>query len=433
MQDAAARRGVGMAFPAAVERVRAWGAPALVLAISVNGFFVYLALLDVMGVRPRTWLTAAYYAAFAVLMCALAWRLRGVLWSRLQAPDRLPRLYVGFAVALSAWYLLNVALLSHGTLAHKFAALLVLWSLPSALLAGALPRRAVDALAQALVALGLVFCVFEAVALLRNSHDVNRFSPIPYLDPISAGLIPALAAIACAALPSPPGRARAAQGAALGLLVAATVLPGSRSPVLSLLVGLAAVAAFTWRRSWRVLVLGVAVGLAAGWLLSRAVGSSGYYTTGVPGFAPGGGQQPISSLHIRREWWSAAIRAVPDKPLFGHGVAMLRDETPEAHRMGIQGERISPHNAIVESAYSLGALGVVLYGGLLLLTAAALYGLRGAFRLDPAALFALGFFVFAFVNSNVSGQIGDDGVRWAAGTLAVALYADSRRRARAPA
>lgn len=427
LTEAALQRGASHAV-----RIRAGSlpAPALALALSLNGFFLYLALLEALDVAPRTWLTATYYAVLAGVMCLLAWRERAVVAARFRAPTRVPLLYGLFAASLSAWYLANVALLSEGALAKKFAALLVLWSLPSALLAAALPRRLLERLLSALVGLGLVFTVFEVVAVARSSADVNRFSPIAYLDPISAGLIPAAAAISCLALRPRTPRGQALRLASFTLLVAATVLPGSRSPVLSLVVALAVMLAASWRGLWRVALVGLAVGLLGGWLVSRSVGSSGYYTTGVPGFgASGASQQPISTFKLRREWWARAVEDIPDRPLFGHGVAMLRDETPEARRMGIAGQRISTHNAIVESAYSLGALGFVLYMGLLALVFVALVRLRGSFASDHVALFALGLFVFAFVNSNVSGQIGDDGVRWAAGTLVVALYADVRRQA----
>ena len=430
-RDAVQGRGSDGLLARAAAELRSLGAPAIALAVSVNGFFLYLAVLDVLNVRPRTLLTAGYYALFAVVLCALAWRGRDVLRARLAAPTSLPLAYTLVAAALSAWYLANVALLSEGSLARKFAALLVLWSLPSALLAAALRRRQVEGLIRAMIGLGLLFCLFELVALVRNSADANRYSPIADLDPISAGLIPAAAAIACLALRPATRRGRALQLAAFATLVAATVLPGSRSPVLSLLVAAAAMAAFAWRQLGRLLLLGLVVGLAAGWLLSRSVGSAGYYTTGVPGFGTQATTQPISTFKLRREWWTQAVKDIPDRPLFGHGVAMLRDETPEARRMGIEGQRISPHNAIIESAYSLGALGFLLYTTLLALVAVALVRLRGAFGSDVTALFALGFFLFAFVNSNVSGQIGEDGVRWAAGTIAVALYADARRRAAA--
>jgi O-antigen ligase len=423
----AARRPAG-ALARAGSALRSVDLPALALALSVNGFFLYLAVLDVLNVTPRTAITATYYAVVGALMVTLAWRSRDVVAARLRSASRVPRAYALVAAALAAWYLANVALLSEGTLSRKFAALLVLWSLPSALLAASLTRRQVDAFVRGLFALGLVFCVFELVALLRNSPDANRYSPIADLDPISAGLIPATAAIAALALRPGDRRGRMLQLTAFAALVAATVLPGSRSPVLSLLVGGGLVAVFAWRRLGPAVLAALAIGLAAGWLLSRAVGSAGYYTTGVPGFGTTATTQPISTFNLRREWWTTAIKDIPDRPIFGHGVAMLRDETPEARRMGIAGERISVHNALIESAYSLGAIGFALYVTLLALVVVALVRLRGRFRADAAVLFALAFSAFALVNANVSGQIGDDGVGWAAATLAVALYADTRRR-----
>ena len=53
---------------------RSW--PAWLVAYSLNGFFVYLAVLDAVDVRPRTALTAMYYGLLCVALLATAWRRR---------------------------------------------------------------------------------------------------------------------------------------------------------------------------------------------------------------------------------------------------------------------------------------------------------------------------------------------------------------------
>ena len=55
------------------------------------------------------------------------------------------------------------------------------------------------------------------------------------------------------------------------------------------------------------------------------------------------------------------MRDAPERPIFGHGVGMFEDNTPEARLMGVEGQRTYPHNSLVEAAYSLGALGLVAY------------------------------------------------------------------------
>lgn len=405
------------------------------LAVSLNGFWLYLGALDVIGRAPRTSTTAAWYAMLGLASLAGAWLNRGTLVARLRRLSRPTTWFVGGSSVLVLWFLANVVLVSHtSSLARTFAALLVLWSAPTAVLALSLPRPALDHAAVGIVVLGLAYAVIEWTAFVHGHSTEERFSPIAGLDPITAAQFPALAAVALLAAGG-AWRFAAARPFALGVLVAATVVPGSRGPILALAAAVLAVVLLQPRRSWLVTVPTVAVGLALGFAAASHVGSGEYLSSAIPGGsglghsstpgAPAAQPIPISTLRIRREWWASAAKAIPDRPLFGHGVAMFVDDTPEARRMGIAGERTYPHNSPLESLYSLGLLGAIPYAIFILSALVALVGLARRGLRAPGVMLGVGIWVFAFASSNVSGEIGADAVVWAAGALAVGLYADT--------
>ncbi len=397
--------------------------PPFALALALNGFFVYLAVLDVVGRAPRTATTAAWYACVGLLCLAGAWLSRATLLDRLARRPRPTVAYVLAGTALAGWFLLNVLLLTHGSLPRTFAALLVLWTLPAALLALSLPREAIERVAAGIAALALVFLAIEIAVLVESSVSGTRFSPIAYLDPISAAQIPALGAVALLALRGATVRRELVRGAGVLALVAATVLPGSRGPILAVVAASVLLAALA-RDSWRIAVPALVAGFALGLAGTAAIGSSYYLTYSLPGVRTG---STISTMTIRREWWTTAVAAIPDEPIVGHGVAMFVDETPEAHRMGVAGQRTYPHNSPLESIYSLGVLGAIPYAVYLAAAVAALVLLarRAGSR---TILLAAGLWVFAFVGANLSGEIGADAVLWAAGALSVGLYADTTAR-----
>ena len=412
--------------------------PPWTLALSLNGFFLYLAALRLVGRAPRTATTGAWYALVGLLCLVGVWLNRETLIRRLAARSRPATTYFLAGVVLAGWFLLNVVLLSHGSLSRTLAALLVLWTLPSALLALSLPREAIRPAAAGIGALGVLFALIELGVLAHDPHAA-RFSPIAHLDPISAGQIPALGAIALLAVTPRTRMQEVARTVAVAVLCASTVLPGSRGPVVALCVAVVVAVAFLRRRTWLLLGPAVVAGLVLGYGGTRLVGSSTYLTSSIPGASGLGGsgsessgktstqqtpqQTPISTMHIRREWWTSAVEAIPGAPIVGHGVAMLVDNTPEAKRMGVAGERTYPHNSPLESVYSLGVLGAVPYLALLAAGISALV-LLGRRRAGPPLVFAAGLYAFAFVSSNLSGEIGADAPLWAAGALAVALYAE---------
>jgi O-antigen ligase len=280
------------------------------------------------------------------------------------------------------------------------------------------------------------------VLVQQQASDTVRFSPLETLDPISAALVPAYGALATVTLsPGTAGRRRAAL-ALSGVLCAAALLPGTRGPVLALVVAVAVVMisalsrSSSRRRFQSAATFAAIVGLVVGGVLSETfvdtkvnsvvsafgVGADG--TDGADGSADGPAQ--ISSLSIRRQWLEQAIRAVPDKPIQGHGVAGLVDDTPEAHRMGVAGQKVYPHSDLVEAAYSLGLLGLLPFLVLVLVPAGLLVGLwRRTSTFPPVLIVAL--FAAAFMMANTSGEIGSDVILWSSAALAV-VAADRRMR-----
>lgn len=412
--------------------------PMWVLAFSLNGFFLYLAVLDAIDVDPTTPLTGAYYGLLCVVLVATAWCRRGTLVTRLRNGRPTVVTCIVAATTLATWFVLNSALFSDGALARRLVGLLVLWTIPTALVALALSAQDLDAVARALVALGLIFVPIEAAAVARAGSDVFRFTPIANLDVISAGLVPAIGAIAALSLRPRSARGHLTLLAVVTVLVAAAVVPGSRGPVLALAV---AAAALAFVRPWRLHTLAlaaVAVGLAVGAFIGSNIGSFGYLTSlpqnSSPEDAsissPDGRARPrpsISTLSVRRHWIEDALRQIPERPVLGHGVGMFEDRTPEAKLMGIEGQRTYPHNTFVEAAYSLGAVGLLAYvvfvGSAIVALVSVIRRSRG--RRNAAVAFGVGMGAFAFVNTNVSGEIGSDALLWSAAAIALVLYADS--------
>lgn len=408
-------------------------------AVSLNGFWLYLGALDVAGRSPRTATTGAWYAIVGLACLACAWWNRDTLVARLRRMARPMTVFVIAALVLGTWFLLNVVLISHtSSLSRTFAALLVLWSAPTALLGLSLPRQAIASAAAGIAALGFSYAIVEWAGFVNGQSTNQRFSPIARLDPISAAQIPALGAVALLAL-EVHGRRVLVRAAVIVVLVAAAVLPGSRGPIVAIVLGLFAALLLLPRRNWLLLAPAIVAGLVLGFVGASHVGSGEYISSVTGGFSSGpptsgGGDGitpeqpvPISTLRIRREWWTTVIKAIPEDPIVGHGVAMFVDDTPEAHRMGIAGERTYPHNSPLESLYSLGLLGAIPYALFVLSALVALIALVRQRVHSMAVVLGVGLWVFAFANANVSGEIGADAVLWGAGALAVGLYAETTR------
>ena len=253
-----------------------------------------------------------------------------------------------------------------------------------------------------------------------DTASIERFSPISHLDPISAAQIPATAAIALLSVDL-KGRLAALRPFLVTLLVAGSVLPGSRGPLVAIVLALVATILLLPPPTWPMLVPAVVVGLVLGFAGASQVGSGEYISSALTGTK----ESAISTVRIREEWWKSAVKGIPDAPLAGHGVAMFVDNTPEARRMGIFGTRTYPHNSPLESLYSLGLLGAIPYIVFIVSPLVALVLLASRRTRAPAVVLSVGLWTLAFANANVSGEIGADAMLWSAGALAVGLYTDA--------
>ena len=261
---------------------------------------------------------------------------------------------------------------------------------------------------RAIALLAAAFFVIDVVGLLRTNGTVQRFSPLTHLDPISAGNICALGAVAVLVLRP---RSRWAKGAQLTLaaaFLAASAASGSRGPLVAGVVGCSTFMFVKRRWTDRVLVMVMLVcAIGAGAIVAESVGTFAYLSDTVAGSPVRDRHHhkelpAISTVHIRREWLTTAFRQSVDRPVFGHGVAQFVDNTPEARRMGIAGERTYPHNSFAEAAFSLGLMGVIPYLVAAVGTAVALVRIRRA-RL-PAAACVWGITGVAVVSTAVSGR-----------------------------
>jgi O-antigen ligase len=413
--------------------------PGWVLALALNGFFLYLAVLDLTGQEPRTFVTGFYYATLGGVMAWAVWRQRDTIVARIGARTAIVTAWGVLALALASWFLVNAALFREGgDLARNLAALLILSTLPAAALAFALKPAGIVQLRVGLVALGILLVAADLVAFAVGPTVVaQRFSPLEDLDPINAGLVPALAAIAAASFTPASRRGYLVQALVISVLVAATLAPGSRGPAFSLAAAMLVLAALRWRWGALVPVAALALGVGLGIVVSERLGTSEYFAQGVEDVAaevrprpdpptPTASPVAISTFRMRKHWFEDAMRAFPDEPLTGHGIATLPDTTAEAYRLGVGGQLIYPHNDIAESVYSLGIPGLVLFIVLIGVPGVLLLLRQGRRRHARYAL-ACGLFGFAFAQSNVSGEIGADAALWSAGALTIALYLDDRR------
>jgi O-antigen ligase len=423
---------------ASVRRVAA----GLWLALVLSGFFLYLGAIDLLGIEPSARTTGPYYLLLAAGLLATAWSRRDVLRSRLRQSSRTQRTWLVAAALLAGWFLVTATLRSDSVTARDASFLLVAFCLPSALAALSFRGEDVRWLARGLVALGLVFALVSVGALIRLAEGVARFTPIDELDPISAATTAVMGAIAALTLRPASQRGRVAQWVAVAALVATAIIPGSRGPLLALGVAVAVLAALAFRRVGTLLPA-VAAGVVLGLVGAELAGSTYYLGVDVPGIAapaPTGAsfsgerlpenvleQEPISSTDIRSDLLLDAIRAVPDRPLTGHGVGMLRADSEGIRRM-VRAGRIDeedtlthPHNALVEAAYSLGLPGLLLLLTLVVTSALALLRLMRDGRERQPTLLAVGVAAAVAISANLSGELGTDAWLWVALALPVAL------------
>jgi O-antigen ligase len=410
------------------------------LAVSLNGFWVYLGVLAVLGIEPFTELTGAYYLALALALLGSVWPHRRLVRERLLERSRLCKAWAIAAAILAGWLFATAVFRSHGPVARDAALLLVLASLPSALAVIGLERTSFDRLALAVTALGLALAAVEAPDVIHHGKEA-RFSPIGELNPISAAQTTAFAAVACLALRPSSRRGRVLQTAAAALLVAATIVPAGRGPLVGLVVGFVVIV-IVMPRLLPIVAVAAVVGALLGTVVADEVGSTSYLRADVPGVGSGSGGggtasgsaetpglAPISSAAIRKYLLEKSLRAVPDAPILGHGIGSLIDDSPEAKRMIAAGSldpsqtRTYPHNIVVEAAYSLGLLGLI---PLLVCIGAAVVALVFVVRAARGAgstILMLGIGAVAAAGASLSGELGMDAYVWIALAIPIALYA----------
>jgi hypothetical protein len=414
---------LGVAVSVAAVIVLLVRSPGAVIAVSWSGFWLYLAALDVLDIAPRSAFTALAYAAIALGLGVFTWSRRATLIERLRHLGRWARWWLGVTGALAAWFVLIGITISDGPLAHRLLGLFVISTIPTMVAAVAATPRDLEDARSGLVVLGLTFLIVDAVVALHSGDDAVRFSPVAELDPINAALIPAWGCVAAATYRFRTRRGLWIQLAVCVVLAAGTALPHARGPVLTLGLAIVFVAALRASRNSLAALAAVAAGIALGLVAAQKL-STGLDVlgspigAGSPGSGPSAPSEPISSFSIRRQWIRSAIEQAPDRPLFGHGIGMFVDRTPEAGRMGVAGQRVYPHNDIVESAYSLGLVGLLLFAAFIAITV--VVGARRRARgSESLVVFALGLFAFAFLESNFSGEIGSDVVLWSSAAVVV--------------
>lgn len=403
--------------------VGAWLAPVAV-AVALIGFWVYLGALEILDVAPRTTLTAVYYALVGIVLWPLAWRRRATIAARLLSSTT-SRVFTIATVSLFAWLCLDVAIAGRGDLGRRLAAEAVLLTVPAALVVLGMARYELDRLLLAIVAVGSAFALLE-LAMLWRGPVAGRYTPLIHLDPISAAQYAAIALVALAAT-----RLRAAWAVPLTLtLTLGAVLPGSRGPVAGAVIAVPVVLLLVRRagRERAALAGAFAIATVASFAIAGAFGTSSHLVS-IGGGGPDKGSvepagKPITSDAVRAALLRQALERSRDRLLTGNGVGTLADESAVAKRLRLDGCCTYPHNEAVEALYSFGIGGLLLYVAAITAAAVAYVRIgRGAFRLrvDGPAAFFLGFALYAFLQSQISGEIAEDVRIWVAAALGMAL------------
>lgn len=387
--------------------------PGIAVAISWNGFWLYLGALDLTGVKTRTVYTVAAYTVIAAGLAVAVWLRRDRLVTRIERPSRLGRVWLASAALLAVLFAYGTLVSGHGPLAHRLLGVFVVSTIPLTIAVVALSELDLSVARGALVALGLLFAAINVIAAHHGALPGARYSPIADLDPVSASLISVTACIAALTYRFGSNRANIAQACVCFVLAASAMLNAGRGPVVALVAAAICLLLIDRRATTVAMIAALALGLVSGREFETRL------IDHPPGLAHSQAHsQPISSLSIRREWLSSALRKFPQRPIFGHGIGMLVDDTPEATEMGVPGQLVYPHNDSVEALYSLGLVGGALFALLMGLPMLSWWRNRARLR-QPIGRFALVFFVFAFAESNFSGEIGTDAILWSLAALAV--------------
>jgi O-antigen ligase len=365
--------------------------PELGLAMLLNGQAAYFFILDRVGVRPFSVLTAAVFGILVLPSTAALMSRRGGL--RIRTIDLL------FA-ALVAWMLMSYLLLSLGQEwpMRKLSFAPFLMIVPYA--AGRLFREPEwDRFESWVLRISKILAVVFGYELLRSSVDVARFSPFSFGpqgtegNPILVGMTFAIPLLLIY-VSMMEGRMKVTLPslAWIGLFAYLCISSGARGPVASLVTAIV-VYHIVRRANPRQLLVAALFVSAAGLALLR-VPTSVYDFFGRTLII-----DPAGSTFVRLSFWAEAAREFTASPLLGQGFGNFSPPViPAATGQGPD----FPHNILLETASELGLVGFGLLVAILLMTVArakTLLATEGSQRLSHSLV----LFVFALAEAQVSG------------------------------
>jgi hypothetical protein len=387
--------------------------PGAIVAVSWSGFWLYLGVLDLLGIETRSALTAAFDVAIALGLAVTIWLRRATLVRRLRASTTIARIWLVTALAFAALFAYGVLVTGHGPLAHRLLGVFAISTIPTVIALAGFSLQDLRYLRAGLVVLGIAFLVINLVASRHGAQPGGRFSPIAHLDPISASLVSVIGCLAAFTYQAHRGMERVAQAAVCFLLAAGSMLNGARGPIVALSVAALVLVVRNRRLITVVAALAIATGIVSGSKLEAIV---------IGQLVPARtNTQSASSFHIRHEWISSSLHQVRRRPILGNGIGTLVDETPEAKAMGVEGQLVYPHNDAVESVYSLGVVGGVLYAVLIGIPIVVLWRRRSGVD-KSLGHFITAVFIFAFIESNFSGELGTDLMLWSVAAFTVVAF-----------
>ncbi len=308
--------------------------PAL-LAVALCGFWLYLGALAVIGVAPRTAITGGYYAVLGALMWAWVVLRRRRLMQNLLG-SRWPRIATASAVILFMWFEV-AALTSATTLSHRFAALVLLSSVPAAFVAASLDEE------ELLCAVRLVVRSAgrsPSSKWLQSAGDPSADGSAQF--PTSIRSQPHRSQLSapsrCWLSAHPASAVRGLRSRCSRCSTLAVLLPGSRGPLLA--VSVAAIVILS-RRTRRVALITVTVMVlsgTAGYSLASRLGSAGHLTADLSHSGPWSGETVAASSAEERVWLIRhAIRAGARHLFAGNGVGNLSDYSRTSSSFRLRG------------------------------------------------------------------------------------------------
>jgi O-antigen ligase len=145
-------------------------------------------------------------------------------------------------------------------------------------------------------------------------------------------------------------------------------MPMAAAPMAMALGGIAFITGYFFRRLTFAVIFG---GFALYLVTSPLIALSQWpakLMPGPPGAASSLGEQDVISRQARLGIWHHVARLVAEKPVIGHGFGAARDLSARNERLpniDLAAIPIHPHNGVLQVWLELGAVGVVIVGGLL--------------------------------------------------------------------